>query len=63
MSYELSRDNTREPSITEMTTKAVEILRKNKKGFFLFVEGKLRPLSRRRFCCCCCFRQRCRTLS
>jgi alkaline phosphatase len=28
-----------EPSITEMTTKAIDILQQNKKGFFLMVEG------------------------
>ena len=39
MSFELSRDNTQEPSIAEMTRKAIEILRKNDKGFFLLVEG------------------------
>lgn len=27
------------PTLAEMTTKAIEILSKNKKGFFLFVEG------------------------
>ena len=40
MSYELSRDNSQEPSLAEMTTKAIEILEKNEKGFFLLVEGK-----------------------
>ncbi|XP_076446848.1 alkaline phosphatase-like [Babylonia areolata] len=39
MSYELSRDNEEEPSITEMTRKAIEILSKNPAGFFLLVEG------------------------
>ncbi|KAL8583360.1 hypothetical protein ACOMHN_035342 [Nucella lapillus] len=39
MTYELSRDNNAEPSLAEMTQKAVEILNKNVKGFFLFVEG------------------------
>ncbi|XP_059607578.1 membrane-bound alkaline phosphatase-like [Phlebotomus argentipes] len=28
-----------EPTLAEMTRKAIEILKKNKKGFFLFVEG------------------------
>lgn len=28
-----------EPSLTEMTNKAIDILKKNKKGFFLMVEG------------------------
>ncbi|XP_059170470.1 alkaline phosphatase-like [Physella acuta] len=39
MSYELNRDATKEPSLSEMTEKAISILRKNPKGFFLFVEG------------------------
>lgn len=42
MNFELDRDNSSsgEPSISEMTQKAVQILRKNPKGFFLLVEGK-----------------------
>ncbi|XP_063775369.1 alkaline phosphatase-like [Pseudophryne corroboree] len=39
MKYELDRDPTMDPSIAEMTEKAIKILRKNPKGFFLFVEG------------------------
>ncbi|XP_048730726.1 alkaline phosphatase-like isoform X2 [Ostrea edulis] len=41
MNFELDRDNSSsgEPSISEMTQKAVQILRKNPKGFFLLVEG------------------------
>ena len=41
MQYEHERDNSSngEPSLQEMTVKAIEILRKNKKGFFLLVEG------------------------
>jgi alkaline phosphatase len=39
MSYELDRDATKEPSIAQMTTKAIDILSKNGKGFFLMVEG------------------------
>uniref|UniRef100_W5MBG9 alkaline phosphatase n=1 Tax=Lepisosteus oculatus TaxID=7918 RepID=W5MBG9_LEPOC len=37
--YELDRNKTQDPSLTEMTEKAIKILRKNPKGFFLFVEG------------------------
>ena len=42
MKYEIERgnDTAGEPSITEMTEKAIKILRKNPKGYFLFVEGK-----------------------
>ncbi|KAL3862364.1 hypothetical protein ACJMK2_008335 [Sinanodonta woodiana] len=41
MHYELERDKSGigEPSIAEMTQKAIQILQKNEKGFFLFVEG------------------------
>lgn len=40
--YEADRvahDKAGEPSLTEMTTKAIEILKKNKNGYFLMVEG------------------------
>ena len=37
-----SRDKAGEPSLSEMTSKAIDILSKNKKGFFLMVEaGKI----------------------
>jgi len=39
MSYEADRDKTKEPSIAEMTSKAIDILSKNKNGYFLMVEG------------------------
>jgi alkaline phosphatase len=39
MSYDLDRDPAKEPSLTQMTTKAIDILSKNSKGFFLMVEG------------------------
>ena len=39
MSYELDRDPSKEPSLSEMTTKAMDILANNKKGYFLMVEG------------------------
>ena len=41
MQYEVERaaDKASEPSIAEMTEKAIEILKKNPKGFFLLVEG------------------------
>jgi alkaline phosphatase len=37
--YDLDRDTTKIPSLAQMTTKAIEVLEKNKKGFFLMVEG------------------------
>ncbi len=40
MSYEIDRDPAREPSLAEMTQKALELLQANQKnGFFLMVEG------------------------
>ncbi|XP_065528696.1 intestinal-type alkaline phosphatase-like [Lathamus discolor] len=39
MKYELNRNTSTDPSIVEMTEKAIRILRRNPKGFFLFVEG------------------------
>ncbi len=39
MSYDIDRDPAVEPSLAEMTAKAIEILSTNKKGFFLMVEG------------------------
>ena len=41
MAYEFDREKLRpqEPSLAEMTDKAIKLLSKNNKGFFLFVEG------------------------
>ncbi|MTV36485.1 alkaline phosphatase [Duganella radicis] len=39
MSYDLDRDPAKEPSLAEMTTKAMEVLARNSKGYFLMVEG------------------------
>ena len=39
MSYDLDRDPTAEPSLAEMTGKAIDMLKKNSKGMFLMVEG------------------------
>ena len=40
MQYENDRDKAEEPSLAEMTTKAIEILQKNDNGFLLMVESK-----------------------
>ncbi|XP_037106269.1 alkaline phosphatase-like [Syngnathus acus] len=37
--YEIERNPLSDPSLTEMTEKAIRILSKNPKGYFLFVEG------------------------
>ncbi len=39
MSYEADRDKTKEPSLAQMTKKAIDILSKNGNGYFLMVEG------------------------
>ena len=39
MKYEVDRNDDNEPSIIEMTTKAIDMLSKNKNGYFLLVEG------------------------
>lgn len=39
MNFEIDRDPVNEPSLSEMVQKAIEILRKNANGYFLFVEG------------------------
>ena len=39
MSYDIDRDPAVEPSLAEMTGKAIDMLSKNDKGFFLMVEG------------------------
>lgn len=40
MKYELNRNTSTDPSIVEMTEKAIRILRRNPNGFFLFVEDE-----------------------
>ena len=39
MSYDLDRDPAKEPSLAQMTSKAIDILSKNPNGYFLMVEG------------------------
>ena len=39
MAYDLDRDASKEPSLAEMTGKAIDALTARKKGFFLMVEG------------------------
>ncbi|NWY66122.1 PPBI1 phosphatase, partial [Erithacus rubecula] len=43
MRYELNRNTSTDPSIVEMTEKAIRILRRNPNGFFLFVEDDRVP--------------------
>ncbi|RZS86564.1 alkaline phosphatase [Pigmentiphaga kullae] len=39
MAYDLDRDAAKEPSLGDMTAKAIDVLSAKKKGFFLMVEG------------------------
>lgn len=39
LAFELDRNPGKEPSLSEMTSKAIELLSKDKNGFFLMVEG------------------------
>eukprot|EP00070_Physeter_catodon_P031607 XP_028338501.1 intestinal-type alkaline phosphatase isoform X1 [Physeter catodon] len=39
MKYEAQRDNSRDPSLQEMTEAALRVLSRNPRGFYLFVEG------------------------
>ncbi len=39
MSYDLDRDPAKEPSLAEMTLKALQVVQKNPNGYFLMVEG------------------------
>lgn len=39
LAFEMDRDSTKEPSLTEMTAKAISLLSKSPEGFFLMVEG------------------------
>lgn len=41
LSYDAIRDPARQPSLTEMTTRAIDILARRPNGFFLVVEGGL----------------------
>ena len=45
MSFNAVRDAAKEPSLTEMTSKAIGMLSKNPNGFFLMVEGGLIDLA------------------
>lgn len=39
LAYEIDREETTQPSLAQMTSKAIDILSKNDKGFFLIVEA------------------------
>ena len=39
LAYDIDRDQTKEPTLAEMTSKAIELLSKDKDGFVLMVEG------------------------
>ena len=39
MAYDIDRDSTKEPSLAEMTSRSIDQLKANSRGFFLMVEG------------------------
>lgn len=39
LAYEMDRDASKQPSLAEMTSKAIDILSQNENGFFLIIEG------------------------
>lgn len=39
LDYEMDRDPSKQPSLAEMTSKALDVLSRNEEGFFLMVEG------------------------
>ncbi|WP_051086702.1 alkaline phosphatase [Saccharibacillus kuerlensis] len=39
LSYDMDRDPAKQPSLAEMTEKAIDVLDRNEEGFFLMVEG------------------------
>lgn len=39
MVYEIDRRNTQEPSLAEMTTRTLDVLARNPRGFFVMIEG------------------------
>lgn len=39
LAYEMDRDPAKQPSLSDMTSKAIDVLSQNDKGFFLMVEG------------------------
>ncbi|EDW72274.1 uncharacterized protein Dwil_GK20837 [Drosophila willistoni] len=41
MNFHLDADPTQQPTLSELTTKAIEVLSKNEKGYFVFIEGGL----------------------
>ena len=48
MKFEAERDVSMDPSLEEMTEMALQMLSRNPRGFYLFVEGEWRPLAKHR---------------
>lgn len=51
MPYNIDSDHTVKPTLAEMVGKALDVLEKDQKGYFLFVEGNVTSKGKRR----CCF--------
>lgn len=41
MPYNIDSDHAAKPTLAEMVGKALDVLEKDQKGYFLFVEGKM----------------------
>ena len=48
MKYNVQQDHTMDPTLEEMTEAALQVLSRNPRGFYLFVEGEWQPLGEQR---------------
>ena len=48
MKYNVQQDHTKDPTLAEMTEAALQVLSRNPRGFYLFVEGEWQPLGEQR---------------
>ena len=48
MKYNVQQDDTKDPTLAEMTEVALQVLSRNPRGFYLFVEGEWQPLGEQR---------------
>ena len=48
MKYNVQQDNTKDPTLAEMTEVALQVLSRNPRGFYLVVEGEWQPFGEQR---------------
>ena len=48
MKYNVQQDDTKDPTLAEMTEVALQVLSRNPRGFYLFVEGEWQPFGEQR---------------